>query len=199
MAAKRRYTISKVSSQSIVFAENVLWLEFCDCFLCELIIYSQLFGLQRCLLEAHNLFFIPRLGRFAGTPQAALDPTGLPQEPPGTSPDPPRPPPGSPRTPPDCIAKIALQRLHCKDCKDCMAKMLKICLGSRAGIISFSPNRACSMGFSRTKPSSQDLEKLALGETLRSGRPPHLLLLAAAAPARATAATVPNPTASRST
>ena len=35
VAARGRSPASKVSSQSIVFLENVLWLEFCDSFLCE--------------------------------------------------------------------------------------------------------------------------------------------------------------------
>ena len=80
MAAKRRSPISKVSSQSIVFLENVLWLEFCDRFLCELRICSQLFRLQTCLLQAHKDVLIARLARFAGAPQAALDPPGLPKD-----------------------------------------------------------------------------------------------------------------------
>ena len=80
MPAKRRLLISKVSSQSFVFWENVLWLEFCASFLCELISCCQLFGLQGCLLQAHKDVLIARLARFAGAPQVALDPPGLPKD-----------------------------------------------------------------------------------------------------------------------
>ena len=57
----------------------MLWREFCNRFLCELMIYSQLFKLQTCLLQAHEDVLIARLARFAGAPQAALDPPGLPK------------------------------------------------------------------------------------------------------------------------
>ena len=80
VAARERSPALKVSSQSIVFLENVLWREFCNRFLCELMIYFQLFRLQTCLLQAHKDVLIARLARFAGAPKAALDPLGLPKD-----------------------------------------------------------------------------------------------------------------------
>ena len=70
----------KSRARASFFLENVLWREFCNRFLCELRIYSQLFRLQTCLLHAHKDVLIARLARFAGAPQAALDPPGLPKD-----------------------------------------------------------------------------------------------------------------------
>ncbi len=82
-----------------------------------------------------SLFFHPSARSVCwGPPRLPSTPWAPPGAPWGPQ-DPPRASSRAPQDPPDCIAKIALQRLHCKDCKDCMAKMLKICLGSRAGII----------------------------------------------------------------